>query len=58
MPYTSVMAKWKTGKLHSGSKQGPVVKNHAQAVAIFMSEKKKANSGNAEYRPKKKGFSI
>lgn len=33
-----VMSEFKHGKLHSGSKHGPKVTNHAQAVAIAMSE--------------------
>lgn len=33
-----VMHEYKEGKLHSGSKQGPEVKNKKQAVAIAMSE--------------------
>lgn len=33
-----VMGEYKEGKLHSGSKKGPVVKNPKQAVAIAMSE--------------------
>lgn len=33
-----VMKEWKAGKLHSGSKKGPVVKSEKQAVAIAMSE--------------------
>ena len=33
-----VMKEYKEGKLHSGSKKGPVVKNQKQAVAIAMSE--------------------
>lgn len=33
-----VMHEWKAGKLHSGSKKGPVVKNQKQALAIAMSE--------------------
>jgi len=32
------MKEYKEGKLHSGSKKGPVVKNKKQAVAIAMSE--------------------
>jgi hypothetical protein len=32
------MHKFKEGKLHSGSKHGPVVTNRKQAVAIAMSE--------------------
>lgn len=34
----SVMDEWKKGKLHSGSKKGPVVKNQKQAVVIALSE--------------------
>ena len=33
-----VMREYSEGKLHSGSKKGPVVKNKKQAVAIAMSE--------------------
>lgn len=38
------------GKLHSGSKKGPIVKNRKQAVAIALSEARKAG----EKIPKKK----
>ncbi len=34
------MDEWKAGKLHSGSKTGPVVKNQKQAIAIGLSEQK------------------
>jgi hypothetical protein len=37
-----VMGEFKSGKLHSGSKKGPVVKSRKQAVAIAMSEAKMA----------------
>lgn len=37
----TVMREYKKGKLHSGSKKGPVVKSQKQAVAIAMSEAKK-----------------
>lgn len=37
-----VMREYKEGELHSGSKEGPVVKNRRQAVAIALSEKRKA----------------
>jgi len=57
MPYDEVMGKWKSGSLHSGSKKGPVVKNQKQAVAIMLSEKRKAKGGKAEYQSKK-GFRI
>ena len=33
-----VMGEYKRGTLHSGSKQGPMVKSRAQAKAIAMSE--------------------
>jgi hypothetical protein len=36
-----VMGEFKEGKLHSGSKKGPEVKNQKQAVAIALSEAKK-----------------
>lgn len=35
------MDEWKAGTLHSGSKQGPVVKNQKQAVAIALSQARK-----------------
>ncbi len=35
------MEEWKEGELHSGSKEGPVVKNQKQAVAIALSEARK-----------------
>jgi hypothetical protein len=40
-----VMKEWKSGELHSGSKKGPVVKNRKQAIAIGMSEARKAGRG-------------
>lgn len=33
-----VMTEYKSGKLHSGSKKGPVVKSRKQAIAIALSE--------------------
>jgi len=36
-----VMHEWKSGKLHSGSKKGPVVKSQKQAIAIALSEARK-----------------
>jgi len=33
-----VMREFKSGKLHSGSKKGPLVKNPKQAIAIALSE--------------------
>ena len=43
-----VMREYKSGKLHSGSKKGPVVKSRKQAVAIAMSE-----AGMAKKKKKK-----
>ena len=43
-----VMGEYKEGTLHSGSKNGPVVTNRKQAIAISMSE-----AGMAK-KPKKK----
>ena len=37
-----VMREFKSGKLHSGSKKGPVVKSRKQAIAIALSEAGKA----------------
>lgn len=39
------MRKFKKGKLHSGSKKGPVVKDRKQALAIALKE-----SGQSKYR--------
>lgn len=39
-----VMGEFAAGKLHSGSKKGPEVKNPKQAVAIAMSEARKAGA--------------
>lgn len=53
MPWDQVMSKWKKGKLHSGSKKGGKVKSQKQAVAIMLSEKRKAAGGKKEYQSKK-----
>lgn len=39
---TKVMREFKAGKLHTGSKKGPVVKSRKQAIAIALSEAGKA----------------
>jgi len=39
----TVMHEWKQGQLHSGSKSGPVVRSQKQAVAIALSEQRKAS---------------
>jgi hypothetical protein len=38
----TVMHEFKHGELHSGSKQGPQVKNRKQAIAIALSQARKA----------------
>lgn len=55
MPYDEVMHKYKHGALHSGSKSGPLVKNRKQAIAIMLSEKRKAGEGKSEYKSKSHG---
>lgn len=40
MPASEVFEKYAAGKLRSGSKRGPKVKNRKQAVAIYLSEKR------------------
>lgn len=39
---TKIMREFGKGKLHSGSKKGPVVSSRKQALAIGISEGKKA----------------
>ena len=39
-----VMTEYKEGKLHSGSKKGPIVGSKKQAVAIALSEARKAGA--------------
>jgi hypothetical protein len=38
------MHEWKAGTLHSGSKTGPVVKSQKQAIAIGLSQARKAGA--------------
>lgn len=44
---TKVMREYKHGELHSGSKQGPKVKDRKQAVAIALSEARKNSEREA-----------
>lgn len=44
-----VMHEFKKGTLHSGSKRGPKVKSHKQAVAIALSEQRKAGGTGHSY---------
>ena len=39
-----VMHEMKEGKLHSGSKKGPIVTNPKQGIAIALSEARKAGA--------------
>ena len=39
-----VMHEYKEGELHSGSKKGPKVKSRKQAIAIALSEARKAGA--------------
>lgn len=39
-----VMEEYKHGDLHSGSKKGPLVQNPKQAIAIALSEARKAGA--------------
>lgn len=48
-----VMHEFKVGALHSGSKKGPVVKNRKQAIAIALSEQRKAGGGGGKRGPSK-----
>jgi len=50
------MSKFKHGTLHSGSKRGPKVTSRQQAIAIMMSEKRKAQHGEQDYEAARKGL--
>jgi hypothetical protein len=51
MPWNEVMSKWGKGTLRSGNKKsGPKVTSQKQAVAIMLSEKRKAAQGKTEYQ--------
>lgn len=41
---SKVVREFESGKLHSGSKKGPVVTSRKQAVAIALSEARKAGA--------------
>jgi hypothetical protein len=54
MPASLVMKKYAAGKLHSGSKSGPQVKNRKQAIAIMLSEKRQEAAGTLDKGPVKR----
>lgn len=49
MPSSQVMHKFKTGKLHSGGRSGPVVRSRKQAIAILLSERRKEKRQGGRY---------
>jgi len=51
---SKVFDEWKAGKLKSGSKSGPTVKSHKQAIAIALSES--GQSKKDRMKAKKKGI--
>lgn len=50
---SKVMHEYKEGALHSGSKKGPMVKSKKQAVAIALSEARKAGEKVSKKKKKK-----
>jgi len=50
----TAMHERKRGNLHSGSKKGPVVKDKKQAIAIGLSEARKAGADVPKPKRKKK----
>lgn len=57
MPYTKPgqeLEKFKAGTLHSGSAKGPVVTNRKQAIAIELSERRKAGFSTPPPRKQKR----
>lgn len=49
-----VMHEYKEGALHSGSKKGPVVSSPKQAIAIALSESRKATGKPSKKKKHKK----
>lgn len=60
MPSRLVMPKFARGKLHSGSKHGPIVTSPAQAKAIASSERRAelAGKGHGSKKKKSRGSSM
>ena len=55
MPSSEVMREWKEGRLRSGSKKGPKVKDRKQAIAIMLSERRREAQAGALEKAKKRG---
>ena len=53
-----VMEEFKEGTLHSGSKKGPKVSSRKQAIAIALSEARKAGQKVAPKKRKKKKLTF
>lgn len=51
---SKVMEEFKTGELRSGSKKGPKVKSRKQAIAIALSEARKAGAKVPKKKKNKK----
>ena len=51
----TVMKEYKEGELHSGSKTGPKVTSRAQAIAIGLSEARKAGEDVSPPRGRSRG---
>lgn len=51
MPWDEVLSKYKRGALNRPN--GKQVTNRKEAIAIMLSEKKKAQAGNREYQSRK-----
>ena len=54
MPASRVMKEFRAGRLHSGSKNGPIVTNEHQARAILISEARKERYKIALAKPERK----
>ena len=56
---TTAMEDFKAGKMHSGSKKGPVVKSRKQAIAIGLSQSGQSNKDKAaRMKAKKTGINT
>lgn len=54
MPSSKVFDEWKSGKLRSGSKRGPKVRSHKQAIAIYLSERRKEGKSTSPKRSRRR----